>query len=682
MSDCIEELLFVGKEGVYRGFRKYVILGVQDLIPWSCQECEGVLRDPQGCNLCAPCCGHNATHLNSHLTEGVNKLMCKCPLQTRGCDWSGELSGLMEHMGVCGYLLVPCPLGCKLVLSRDEVSGHIEDNCPQKPAECPFNCVGCKVTQLCRENVSAHMESSVLEHQSLLLRTMIGMRETNLHNREVIVGQSRTLKHHDVMVNQNQTDILEHKQTILETKQTIEQHNKSILNQRETIFANRDSLVRYGQSVRLHDKTAESQNEKIEQQNEKIESQNEKIESQNEKIDKQNEKIEKQNEKIEKQNEKIEKQNEKIEKQNEKIEQQNEKIEQLHNKIESQNEAIKQLHNKIESQNEAIKQLHNKIESQNEAIKQLHNKIESQNEAIKQLHNKIESQNEAIKQLHNKIESQNEAIKQLHNKIESQNEAIKQLHNKIESQNEAIKQLHNKIESQNEAIKQLHNKIESQNEAIKQLHDKIESQNEKIEKQNKKVIEQNKTLEKQDKRIYLNSLTITDNEQTIEEELTTFKQQLSACGDSIALVNANNLADNKFLRGLIYKKVLDTMDWQINNFSRINFGLNPLYSQISKVNNFKLRARISYEPKTDKLSIAIERMSDGIFTIPDPLVIYWKLEIIDNEEKNLVFESESQKGILFSVGSILKLAAVNRNKLITDGYVHQDILLIKFYFAF
>ena len=563
MSDCIEELLFVGKEGVYRGFRKYVILGVQDLIPWSCQECEGVLRDPQGCNLCAPCCGHNATHLNSHLTEGVNKLMCKCPLQTRGCDWSGELSGLMEHMGVCGYLLVPCPLGCKLVLSRDEVSGHIEDNCPQKPAECPFNCVGCKVTQLCRENVSAHIESTVLEHQSLLLRTMIGMRETNLHNREVIVGQSRTLKHHDGMVNQNQKDILEHKQTILETKQTIEQHNKSILNQRETIFANRDSLVRYGQNVRLHDKTAESQNEKIKQLTEKIE-------SQNDKIDKQNEKIEKQNEKIEKQNEKIE-----------------------------------------------------------------------------------------------------------------------QLHNKIESQNEAIKQLHNKIESQNEAIKQLHNKIESQNEAIKQLHNKIESQNEKIEKQNEKVIEQNKTLEKQDKRIYLNSLTITDNEQTIEEELTTFKQQLSAFGDSIALVNTNNLADNKnmkkeieFLRGLIYNKVLDTMDWQINNFSRINFGLNPLYSQISKVNNFKLRARISYEPKTDKLSIAIERMSDGIFTIPDPLVIYWKLEIIDKEEKNLVFESESQKGILFSVGSILKLAAVNRNKLITDGYVHQDILLIKFYFAF
>ena len=333
--DSIDDILFVSKDGSFRGYNKCVVTkyATQDSSSLSCVECEGVLRDPvmvQGNNVCTTCSGCNAPLSDLRLITAVNQLRCKCPLETRGCDWSGELSGLIGHLKECGYLMVKCPLGCEIVLSAEEVTDHIDEYCPHKRVECPFNSVGCKVRDLCRGNMAQHMESLLVAHQSLLLGAVSGMRETNLRNRELLVIQSRTIKQHDEMVKQhdemakqhdemvkqhdetikqhdemvkqNQENISQQKQIIYENKQTIEQHAKSIVDQRETIFTNRDSILRYDQTIK-------QQNEKIKQQNEKFEQYDQTIKQQNEKIKQQNEKLEQYDQTIKQQNKTIEQQN-------------------------------------------------------------------------------------------------------------------------------------------------------------------------------------------------------------------------------------------------------------------------------------------------------------------------------------------------------------------------------------
>ena len=323
--DDIEELLFVSKEGAYRGYKKRIVSACvdKDLSFVSCQECEGVLRDPhvvEGRNLCTPCSGYNAICSNSQLTDAINQLRCKCPLQTRGCDWSGELSDLIAHMEECGYITFRCPLGCELILNRNDVTGHTQLSCPLSPVECSFSSVGCKATDLCRGNLSDHMESSVTTHQAMLLSALLGMRETNLHHREFIVRQDKTIKQHDEMVKQNQEYLLlhgrtvnENKQTINENTQTIEHHGKSIVDQRETILSDRDSIVRHGQTIQQLNHKIESQNEQIQQLNHKSESQNEHIQQLNHKIESQDKHIQKLNHKIESQNEQIQQLNHRIE---------------------------------------------------------------------------------------------------------------------------------------------------------------------------------------------------------------------------------------------------------------------------------------------------------------------------------------------------------------------------------
>ena len=379
--DIIEELLFVSKEGTYRGYRKCIVAGFvsEDLF---CQECEGVLREPcvvGGSNLCTTCSGENSRLCNSKLTEVVNHLKCKCPFNTRECRWLGELCDVIGHIGMCGYMRLECPLGCQSILLREDITEHVESVCLLNQVDCPFSSVGCRVTELCRGNVWCHMESSVMTHQSLLLSAIVGMRETNLNNRELLFSHGRTIKQHDETVKQS---ILQHEQTISVNIHSIGQHSNSIINLRETMFSNRDSLMRYGQSLEELSKKFECQNETIEQLSLTIGTQNETVKQQNETIKRQNNKIERQNETMEQLSQTIATHNEMAKQQNEMVKQQNETVKQ-------QNETIKQQNNKIELQNETIDQLSQAVAIQNEMIA-------TQIETVKQQNNKIENQDAII----------------------------------------------------------------------------------------------------------------------------------------------------------------------------------------------------------------------------------------------------------------------------------------------
>ena len=257
--DSVGELLFVSKEGIFRGYKECLVSDSvsQDLF---CPECEGVLREPrvvEGRNFCETCSGQNAKLSSTQLTKAVNQLRCECPLHNRGCDWLGELSDLIGHMEECGYVMFVCPLGCGTVLVRNDAIGHIEFSCPQSLIECPFNSVGCKVKNLCRGNMLEHMESSMMTHQSLLLSAVVGMQEINLNYRDLILSHDKSIRQHDEVIKKNQENILQHGQTIYENTQTIEQHDKSITDQRE--------FTRYEQTIKQL--KIKGQNEKIENQN-------------------------------------------------------------------------------------------------------------------------------------------------------------------------------------------------------------------------------------------------------------------------------------------------------------------------------------------------------------------------------------------------------------------------------
>ncbi len=53
------------------------------------------------------------------------------------CEWSGEVSGLAEHLAACGHILVQCPNGCGKRAIKKLMIQH-------ETAECPHRVVKCK----------------------------------------------------------------------------------------------------------------------------------------------------------------------------------------------------------------------------------------------------------------------------------------------------------------------------------------------------------------------------------------------------------------------------------------------------------------------------------------------------------------------------------------------------------
>ena len=100
-----------------------------------CPSCTGILRNASfsaGKNVCESCCPktEKSTPVES-VRETVNKLPCRCPLDTKGCGWTGVIGELETHLSVCEHLMVPCPFvdyGCEVGLVRRlEIQSHLKE---------------------------------------------------------------------------------------------------------------------------------------------------------------------------------------------------------------------------------------------------------------------------------------------------------------------------------------------------------------------------------------------------------------------------------------------------------------------------------------------------------------------------------------------------------------------------
>ena len=142
-----------------------------------CQICTKVLRDPHlavccGQHFCESClnkwfaqqgkesCPHCRAEreafnhvIHRGLRSEINQLKIRCSNHREGCQWTGELGTLKQHLesnGGCGYVLVDCPNKCQswshtavfhtvlTTMKRKDLEMHLTKHCYLRPYHCEF----------------------------------------------------------------------------------------------------------------------------------------------------------------------------------------------------------------------------------------------------------------------------------------------------------------------------------------------------------------------------------------------------------------------------------------------------------------------------------------------------------------------------------------------------------------
>ena len=222
------EKSFNGEKGYEKstGYRKEYLdqeLGAMEGELITCPCCEGVIRNAtisKGKITCKQCCmdflfGNPVDQVRNV----VAMLKIKCPL-LRGCEWKGNLADVETHLKECGILRIQCPLGCDVVFERsgeldhtqihcefrhvdcrycgipfqkkdlanhqeiclecpidcvcekrytlNEISKHIEKDCPLTINNCPYVKYGCNAKNMFRKDLLDHKKIFFIEHQDMI----------------------------------------------------------------------------------------------------------------------------------------------------------------------------------------------------------------------------------------------------------------------------------------------------------------------------------------------------------------------------------------------------------------------------------------------------------------------------------------------------------------------------------
>ena len=197
-------LIYVEINGKAKGFKQALlreeVTGTlkQFLI---CPECKGIIREAiqyKGRTVCQACTTGSPGDSDQNVQASVPLLKCRCPLYQRGCDWSGELGAIKEHMDTCLKLLVECNLKCGVIMERGAVEEHQRETCPIRmmPYEycgqniqaskenkhtrvclhhpegeiaCPYKEIGCDTIGLLRKHLERHLKENLIGHHKLIL---------------------------------------------------------------------------------------------------------------------------------------------------------------------------------------------------------------------------------------------------------------------------------------------------------------------------------------------------------------------------------------------------------------------------------------------------------------------------------------------------------------------------------
>lgn len=152
--DLAEELLFIavkprdrGEYSLsYGGYKKVLLteqLSSRDNKLLVCNSCEGVLlnaiSNQNGDVVCECCLSDPTASPLLPIRKVVSSLTVRCPQYFRGCEWSGVLSDIREHVDECGYLYTSCPLSCSNTMLQQNISEHVMIECIERIVLC-FHC--------------------------------------------------------------------------------------------------------------------------------------------------------------------------------------------------------------------------------------------------------------------------------------------------------------------------------------------------------------------------------------------------------------------------------------------------------------------------------------------------------------------------------------------------------------
>ena len=254
--DSNEQLMYVEvTKNTFAGYRRellvYSLSEVEEDF-YVCTECKGVMRNASTCltgeeqNLVCEVCVKEGVPSQSMVKSRNNilELQAKCPLATRGCNWSGKMVQVEEHLIVCDkfvvnctnacdviipkselnlhlksfcvkrpvicehcnkyfmykeltnhYLMcleyqVPCPNNCNVNLKRKLLDSHLELECPNMVVECPYKKFGCR-EEVLRRDLEEHKKTNQIQHLEsksiFAIREMEELKQTNMQLTETIM---------------------------------------------------------------------------------------------------------------------------------------------------------------------------------------------------------------------------------------------------------------------------------------------------------------------------------------------------------------------------------------------------------------------------------------------------------------------------------------------------------------
>ena len=146
------------------------------------QECGLVVEK---CELgCGVKWTRNELEIHVKATCPQRKTSCKhCKKDFKFCD-------MTHHLDKCPEMEVSCILKCGVVMCREDMSQHVEQDCVEKEIECPFakyKCVGL----MKRKNLRNHLDEKRMEHLELKVDTMQGF---IFEQKEKISEQNTTIE--------------------------------------------------------------------------------------------------------------------------------------------------------------------------------------------------------------------------------------------------------------------------------------------------------------------------------------------------------------------------------------------------------------------------------------------------------------------------------------------------------
>ena len=122
----------------------------------------------EGCTFKVLTCKHCNKSLERAQIEN-HELKCHRKMVTCDyCEWYVcEKQNLLQHYDECELYPIACPKGCKATVTRVGLGEHVAKTCPSAIIDCKFTYAGCTV-KMPRKNMPDHLEQSIHDHLTLL----------------------------------------------------------------------------------------------------------------------------------------------------------------------------------------------------------------------------------------------------------------------------------------------------------------------------------------------------------------------------------------------------------------------------------------------------------------------------------------------------------------------------------